>query len=321
MWQNMPMEVHKRLMPTYFASLATFLTGSFLWWLLITRKITITIKRGVWVGTLIGLISPLSAWFLSLPVHDSSMSFFQVSWLGVLSSFLYIAIAGWITVPCSALVGGMLAHLQRGRSVAEVFKEPHKAQKKFGAATAILIFLFMLTCVHDDGPYRGKVVEMATGNPIEGAVVAAQWSRVVFAFLPPFFDFKETVTDENGEFRIPRDCGITSPFGKIRKPDVVIFKPGYLGYPPLGASPEERKVRMPGLTGREFVDKKQYAIIRLGRPKTRQEREFTVSHAESLFHDDNALRKLPNLLKLTNEECRSLGTGERKGPSNGGGRK
>jgi hypothetical protein len=164
---------------------------------------------------------------------------------------------------------------------------------------------------HHDGHYRGKVVELETGKPIEGAVVAAMWTIEPFVHSERICDAKETITDKNGEFELPKGQCISHPFAEMYKPIVVIFKPGYLGYPPLGYTPDEKKVKMPTFTGHEFKDEKQYYIIKLGRPRTRNERELTLNEAESLLIHDEVLRKLPRLLKLTNEENKSLWGWER----------
>jgi hypothetical protein len=167
---------------------------------------------------------------------------------------------------------------------------------------------------HSDGPYRGKVVDLETGEPIEGAVVAAVWT-----LTHRFCDAKETVTDKNGEFILPKGwCFSFWPFTEIDYPEVVVFKPGYLGYEPLGSTFEEKKARMPGFTGHEFQNKKEYNIIRLGRPKTRMERELTQSHAQ--IFTDECYDKLPILLKMINEERRNLGLDETGRPASGKGR-
>lgn len=176
----------------------------------------------------------------------------------------------------------------------------------------IAVFLLTTTNVlsadflyHSDGPYRGKVVDLETGEPIEGAVVAAEWT-----LTHRFCDAKETVTDKNGEFILPKgSCFSFWPFTEMYSPEVVVFKPGYLGYPPLGSTFEEGKGRMPGFTGHEFQNKKDYNIIRLGKPKTRMERELTHSHAH-IFTFDECYDKLPVLLRLINEEAGNLGLGE-----------
>jgi hypothetical protein len=174
----------------------------------------------------------------------------------------------------------------------------------------VSVFLFSATnafcsgfLYHSDGPYKGKVIDLETGEPIEGAVVTAVWT-----LTHRFCDAKETVTDRNGGFILPKGfCFSLWPFTKIYFPWVVVFKPGYLAYPPLGLNFEERKARMPGFTGHEFQDKNEYNIIRLGKPKTRMEREFTYDEPGSLFTNDEAFEKLPILLKLINEERKNLG--------------
>lgn len=185
----------------------------------------------------------------------------------------------------------------------------------------ILFALIVLTCFsgcfHSDGPYRGKVVELNTGNPIEGAVVAGQWEIDQFPNLQRICESKETLTDKNGEFELPAAwCFSGIPFVTLYKPWVVVFKPGYLGYPPLGASQDDRKSYMPDFTGDEFKKRKEYSTIKLGKPKTRTEREFTVSHPAGLFHDSDIYAKLPTLLKLINEERRSLNIGRIGPPAN-----
>lgn len=66
---------------------------------------------------------------------------------------------------------------------------------------------------------------------------------------------------------------------------------------------------MPDFTGDEFRDEKQYYIIKLGRPKTREEKELTQSHAQGPLHDEN-MENFPYLIKLVNEERKNLGLGE-----------
>ena len=173
---------------------------------------------------------------------------------------------------------------------------------------------------HSDGPYKGKVVDLDTGQPIEGAVVAGVWA-LSFNFTP-FCDAKETVTDKEGEFILPKaSCFTLWPLAEMDRMDIVVFKPGYLGYPPLGPSPEERRARMPDFTGDEFKNRDQYYIIKLGKPNTREEKEFTYYGVGGLFISDQAFRKLPLLLESVNQEGRSLGMKGEYGPMGKGGKK
>lgn len=180
---------------------------------------------------------------------------------------------------------------------------------------AIFVFFFTATSVfsadflyHSDGPYRGKVIDLETGEPIQGAVVAGTWELYILYVKPRFCDTEETITDKNGEFVLPKaSCFTLWPLARTRNFHFIVFKPGYLGYPPLGATVEEKKARMPGFTGDEFRDKRQYHTIKLGKPKTRQEKELTYDEASRPFGFDEALKKLPVLLKRTNEERKNLG--------------
>jgi hypothetical protein len=173
---------------------------------------------------------------------------------------------------------------------------------------------------HSDGPYKGKVIDLETGEPIEGAVVAGVW---VLAFnFTPFCDAKEAVTDKNGEFLLPKaSCFSLWPLAERDRMVIVIFKPGYLGYPPLGPSPEERRARMPGFTGKEFKNSKRHNIIKLRKVKTQEERKFTYDHVSGLFISDQAFKRMPQLLKLVNQERRNLGLKGEHGPMNKEGRK
>jgi hypothetical protein len=183
--------------------------------------------------------------------------------------------------------------------------------------SALIAFLFLLMATealgmdffyHSDGPYKGRVIDLETGEPIEGAVVAGVWG-LDFGFINPFCDAKETLTDKKGEFILAKVwCFNSSPFAKIGG-EIIVFMPGYLGYPPIGATFEERKARMPGFTGQEFEHKGEYNIIKLGRPKTRWERVHTLedNFGTAFSGYDESYKKLPILLRMADEERRALG--------------
>lgn len=179
-------------------------------------------------------------------------------------------------------------------------------RKRIIIFAALGIALFFGFCIHYDGPYEGRVLDLETGEPIEGVVVAAEWRLEQFIHWEPFCDARETITDKNGEFELPKGWCIYHRFARIENPMVVVFKPGHLGYPPLGSNNKERKSYMPDWGNpRLFENTEQYNLIKLGRPETRLERRLTYSHAG--FSDDKARRRTPMLLKLSNEERRNLG--------------
>lgn len=79
-----------------------------------------------------------------------------------------------------------------------------------------------------DGPYKGKVIDTNTGQPIEGVVVLGTWSREHISpggATHTFYDAQETVTDKNGEFKI-KGLGLLV-ISNVIPMDVLIFKAGY----------------------------------------------------------------------------------------------
>lgn len=79
-----------------------------------------------------------------------------------------------------------------------------------------------------DGTYSGKVVDVETGTPIEGAVVLGTWytvSHTVAGGVHSYYDARETVTDKNGEFSIP-GMGLRI-MSNLEPMHFLIFKAGY----------------------------------------------------------------------------------------------
>lgn len=57
-----------------------------------------------------------------------------------------------------------------------------------------------------DGPYRGRIIDADTREPIEGVVVLGVWYKEYAGAggaIHKFYDARETVTNNNGEFSIP----------------------------------------------------------------------------------------------------------------------
>jgi hypothetical protein len=98
--------------------------------------------------------------------------------------------------------------------------------------------LLLMLCLHFagcaplriDGPYKGQIINEQTSQPIEGVVVDATWHRVypnVAGSSSTYYDTRETLTDKNGEFKIP-GMGLLV-FSFIDKANITIFKAGYDG--------------------------------------------------------------------------------------------
>lgn len=89
-----------------------------------------------------------------------------------------------------------------------------------------------------DGPYRGKVIDAETKQPIEGAVVVAVWTERIFRPFKPktvFREAKEVFTNNNGEFEIPGyvEGKVGETALGVQYPHIYIFKPGYYSYPAM----------------------------------------------------------------------------------------
>lgn len=90
--------------------------------------------------------------------------------------------------------------------------------------------------------YHGTVIDAETKQPLEGAVVVVVWYRkpIVTMNGPQYFhNALEVLTDAEGRFSITADPGIDwSPLTFVlRRPRIVIFRPGYGSFPLAHASP------------------------------------------------------------------------------------
>ncbi len=168
----------------------------------------------------------------------------------------------------------------------------------------LFIFVFLYTCGGSRlspfpychlAPFLGKVIDADTKEPIAGAVVLAVYRSEVPSIAGPmssFTDAQETLTDENGEFKIPKlkrwfvaDRGY--PRGKL-----TIFKPGY------GAFPDHRRSRAPGVN-RTWPPPNKYIVFELPKLKTIKERKDNVIYMRSYG--------FPLYLRKINKERISLG--------------
>lgn len=96
---------------------------------------------------------------------------------------------------------------------------------------AIFFIILLPGCMYAvrfDGPYKGKIVDAETREPIEGVVVLGVWYTAQFSpagSTHRFYDASETVTDKNGEFRMsgkgPRVLSNLEPI------NITVFKTGY----------------------------------------------------------------------------------------------
>lgn len=124
-----------------------------------------------------------------------------------------------------------------------------------------------------DGPYEGKVVDAETNQPIVGAVVFGEWSKMHIPSSHTFYDSYEVLTDQQGYFKIPGQGLLI--MSNIDEMSVIIFKAGYSQIeltPWLGLS---------SWKGNEEVFRDGKAVIRLNRltMAERQKRGVSLSGA------------------------------------------
>ncbi len=113
-----------------------------------------------------------------------------------------------------------------------------KKLEVFFAVLIIFVGIYLLTLmgfwpafcypVRYDGPYKGKIVDANTGQPIEGVVVLGVWYKELptpAGAVSSYYDAMETVTDKNGEFEIP-GLGLKI-LSNVTPMNVLIFKAGY----------------------------------------------------------------------------------------------
>ena len=99
------------------------------------------------------------------------------------------------------------------------------------------------------GPYRGRVIDAKTRQPIPGAVIVAVWSYDVPAevhMTSAVYDALEVLTDAQGNFAVEAPAIERQAPRGTRFPQFTIFKPGYLYFGGELAAPDvlaERHLR------------------------------------------------------------------------------
>ena len=189
--------------------------------------------------------------------------------------------------------------------------------RRFSWVMAICLVTSMaLTCfatvTHAGGPWKGRVVDLETKEPLEGAVVLAVWHKT---YRGPAGEgsklhrVKETLTDKDGHFEVPAYIAINFlPLIRyIEGPHFHIFKPGYLKiHMPetyLLEDATKEPVEKHSILG-DFTYKLSPGLIEIPRLKTDKDRKrnFVGGPSPSIPHD-----MMPNYLKLESQERINLG--------------
>jgi hypothetical protein len=184
-----------------------------------------------------------------------------------------------------------------------------KKGKKFAVKTVLIILILLLmpivyvTIIYNFPyyylePFEGKVIDIDTKSPISGAAVLAVYYKEVPSIAGSnsyAIDAQETLTNKNGEFRIPE---VKKWFGDNNgEPEghLTIFKPGY------GRIPGGKGVNIVGAV-RAIPEK--YIVYELPKLKTREERDRNLMFRQ---YTSIPYEKRKYLFNLVNEERIKLG--------------
>jgi hypothetical protein len=120
-----------------------------------------------------------------------------------------------------------LPHMERRPILLSLYA---RCKRYMFSGIGVLTLLVVITgCA---GPWKGRILDAETKEPLEGTVVLAVWQRV---YRTPaggnsyFYEAKESVTNKSGEFEIPSytPINLLPLISYIRGPEFTIFKPGY----------------------------------------------------------------------------------------------
>ena len=147
--------------------------------------------------------------------------------------------------------------------------------------------------------FEGKVVDTETKEPIEGAAVLAVYygsTDSIAGSSHYAVDAQETLTDANGEFKIPaQTVKLKDVSGKPRG-KLMIFKPGY------GVFPRHKLSDAVG-ENKSWPPPEKYIVCELPKLKTKEERDNNIHYSEP----DVPIGMMKKYIKLLNEERVYLG--------------
>ena len=155
------------------------------------------------------------------------------------------------------------------------------------------------------GPYKGRVIDAETKQPLEGAAVLAVWDRIIPTIadrVDVFLDAEEVLTDSNGRFVVGKHPPTTFGFGWAEGPRITIYHPGYDFYPNYHVSPPK-----PFIGSDELLERMEKAELTFELPRlTREERLYSILSGD-VNDMDVPDEKKRNLLRLRNIERKTLG--------------
>ena len=177
-----------------------------------------------------------------------------------------------------------------------------------------IILLGLGTCT--DGllsplPYRyldtfsGKVIDAVSKKPIQGAVILAVYYKESLSIAGSnsfVVDGQETLSDDQGEFLIPRKIRLFPLFRGYTEGNLIIFKPGY------GAFPKHKMSTAVGVN-KSWPPPKKYIVYELPKLESLQARVKTVLGLRVKY--DLQFSKQTIIIEKINNEFKYLGINDR----------
>lgn len=148
--------------------------------------------------------------------------------------------------------------------------------------------------------FEGKVIDVDTKEPIEGAVVLAIYHKTVHTIAGSntyVIDGQETLTNANGEFKIsPKTVHSEKISGKPRG-SLVFFKPGY------GVFPRHKQSEAVG-ENKSWPPPNKYIVYEIPKLRTMKERR---KNARMWSIDKISYEKQKLYIEKLNSERKNLG--------------
>ncbi len=88
-------------------------------------------------------------------------------------------------------------------------------------------FVLLTLCIGCTGPMTGKIVDAETGQPIEGAIVLVEWTKV-HGFGNSYTSSEKAVEVFSGKDGVVHLPGYNDP--TVKSPDVTVYKPGFVAW-------------------------------------------------------------------------------------------
>ena len=179
--------------------------------------------------------------------------------------------------------------------------------RRIGLAAAACCIFMMAGCggrfvpipYRSLAPFKGKVVDTDTKEPIDEAAVLAVYYVTEASIMGSnsyVVDGQDTVTDKNGEFKLPRKRRWFVLHRGYPEGEVVIFKPGY------GLFPDNPKSKAVGHM-KSWPPPGKFIVYELPKLNTMEERKKNLP----ISYGDIPYKNRKNFMRLFNLERKALG--------------